>query len=497
MLFRYNTNRINTNGGKVYTVDMAQKKTNWDSLVEDLGDKKDSLVENISKSKGYHKIRDNQVLFAMGTAVILILAVVLYGAIGGDSEAPDFTLKDTDGNTFSLSDYEGKKVVILDFMFTTCAPCEQFVKKSLGPYAERMDEDEVVIISISVFGEDSESKLRDYAKDHGWRHAMGDPNGDIEITYRVEGTPKLFIIDKEGQITYEAGGSPTSKKVPNNPEDLELEVNKALTGQGTLVKVKESSIYLFAVGAGVMVFFSPCSFPMLPGYMSFYLSNKKQRVGAFDEKAARETLPDGLAAAAGLMGILLLIGILLVPFVSVIGGFIPVLELVVGLLILGLGAVMVMEYDSEAIVRPFRNLMSAIVQSQPAVMMKGWIERGIYMATGKEFSFSDNEAGTRTGLFWYGVAYGSAATGCVAPVVIGLLSASINRGLVTGLLVFVIFSATAGVLMVAFTMMVAASESTIVDKLKASTRQIEMGGGVVMMIVGLYLIYYFLSTTVF
>ena len=246
-----------------------------------------------------------------------------------------------------------------------------------------------------------------------------------------------------------------------------------------------------------MVFFSPCSFPMLPGYMSFYLSNKKQRIGAFDEKAARETLPDGLAAAAGLMGILLLIGILLVPFVSVIGGFIPVLELVVGLLILGLGVVMVMDYDSEAIVRPFRNLMSSIIQSQPATVMKRGIEKGIYQITGKEFSFSDNEAGTRTGLFWYGVAYGSAATGCVAPVVIGLLSASINRGLVTGLLVFVIFSLTAGILMVAFTMMVAASESTIVDKLKASTRQIEMVGGVIMMIVGVYLIYYFLSTTMF
>ena len=45
--------------------------------------------------------------------------------------------------------------------------------------------------------------------------------------------------------------------------------------------------------------------------------------------------------------------------------------------------------------------------------------------------------------------------------------------------------------------MVAASESTIVDKLKASTRQIEMVGGVIMMIVGVYLIYYFLSTTMF
>ena len=51
--------------------------------------------------------------------------------------------------------------------------------------------------------------------------------------------------------------------------------------------------------------------------------------------------------------------------------------------------------------------------------------------------------------------------------------------------------------MVAFTMMVAASETTIVDKLKASTRQIEMTGGVIMIIVGLYLMWFYLSTSVF
>jgi cytochrome c-type biogenesis protein len=101
------------------------------------------------------------------------------------------------------------------------------------------------------------------------------------------------------------------------------------------------------------------------------------------------------------------------------------------------------------------------------------------------------------GLFWYGVAYGSAAAGCVAPVVIGLLTASIGKGIITGLLVFLIFSFTSGMLMVGFTMLVAASESTIVDKLKASTRQIEMAGGVIMIIVGLYLMWFYLSTSVF
>ncbi|SVD26391.1 uncharacterized protein METZ01_LOCUS379245, partial [marine metagenome] len=70
------------------------QKTNWDVLVED-----------VSQSKAYNTILKNKVLFGIGTAMILILAVVLYGMIGGESDAPDFTLKDTGGNTFSLSDY--------------------------------------------------------------------------------------------------------------------------------------------------------------------------------------------------------------------------------------------------------------------------------------------------------------------------------------------------------------------------------------------------------
>jgi cytochrome c-type biogenesis protein len=454
--------------------DESVGKTNWDDL-----------VESTSKT-----IDENRVLFAIGTSLMLILAIILYGMIGGDNNAPDFTLTDTEGSTFSLSDYEGEKIVILDFMFSTCEPCEKFVKDALKPYANKMDNDEVEILSVSVFGNDDESKLRNYAKNHEWRHALGDTNGDIEIAYDVIGTPKIFIIDENGEITFSHIG-------PMSLEELELEVDKALSGQGGVVNLKQSSIYFFAVGAGVMVFFSPCSFPMLPGYMSFYLANKKQRTGKFDETAARETLPDGLAAAAGLTGILLLIGILLIPFISIIGGFIPVLELIIGIMIAGLGIMMVMEYDSEPIVRPFRNLMSIIGSSPPATAAKNGIEKIIQKYWSKDFTFSGNSDGTRVGLFWYGVAYGSAAAGCVAPVVIGLLTASIGRGIITGLLVFLIFSFTAGMLMVGFTMLVAASESTIVDKLKASTRQIEMVGGVVMIIVGLYLMWYYLSTSVF
>ena len=446
---------------------MAQK-TNWDVLVE--------------------RVNRNRVLVTVGVAVMLVLAVLLWSSIGGQSEAPDFTLTDTAGAQFSLSDYEGGQVVILDFMFSTCEPCAKLVKDALKPYSKNLPED-VAILSISVFGEDSASSLREHAEEYGWRHALG--GGGIEEAYKVTATPKIFIIDKEGQLTYSHLG-------PISLEELELEVDKALTGQGSLVKVKETSIFLFAIGAGVAVFFSPCSFPLLPGYMTYYLSTKKRTSGTLDERTAREALPAGLAAASGVTGVLLLIGILLVPFVSLLGGILPLLELLVGLIIFALGVSMLLDYSLEPMLQPLRQGVAALgsaigefTQGRPTALA----EKGIQRVTGGDFSFAQSRQDGMMGLFWYGVGYGSAASGCMAPIVLGLLISSLARGIVTGLVVFLLFAVTTGLLMVAFTLLVASSEDTIVNKLRASTHQIQMVGGAVMVIVGLYLAWYYVSTS--
>ena len=446
---------------------MAQK-TNWDVLVE--------------------RVNRNRVLVTVGVAVMLVLAVLLWSSIGGQSEAPDFTLTDTAGAQFSLSDYEGGQVVILDFMFSTCEPCAKLVKDALKPYSKNLPED-VAILSISVFGEDSASSLREHAEEYGWRHARG--GGGIEEANKVTATPKIFIIDKEGQLTYSHLG-------PISLEELELEVDKALTGQGSLVKVKETSIFLFAIGAGVAVFFSPCSFPLLPGYMTYYLSTKKRTSGTLDERTAREALPAGLAAASGVTGVLLLIGILLVPFVSLLGGILPLLELLVGLIIFALGVSMLLDYSLEPMLQPLRQGVAALgsaigefTQGRPTALA----EKGIQRATGSDFSCAQNRQDGMVGLFWYGVGYGSAASGCMAPIVLGLLLSSLARGIVTGLVVFLLFAVTTGLLMVAFTLLVASSEDTIVNKLRASTHQIQMVGGAVMVIVGLYLAWYYVSTS--
>lgn len=450
----------------------AEMVTNWDLMVE--------------------RIRRNRILFSMAVALILVVSILVYASTGGSSEATDFTVTDTKGNVITLSDFEGEKVVVLDFMFSTCTPCKNFVKEHLKPFSKEMDKDEVVILSISILKSDSKSALDDMADDYGWAHAI-DKTGDIKRAYDVGGTPTIIIINKDGQITKDHEGAMSKS-------DLEDEVDAAIEGTASLAKVKENSIYVLAVVSGFVVFFSPCAFPLLPGYMSYFLANKKKsKAEAFNEDAAKEALPPAIAASVGLIGILLLIGLIMIPFINIIGDFVPLLELIVGLLIAIMGIVMIKDYSLEPVLAPLRGfwykVVGAITGGGGSGKLTASAERVMQKVAGDDFNFEQSKEEGMVGMFFYGVGYGSAAAGCVAPIVIALLIASTEVGPVQGLIAFLLFAATAGILMTGFTLMVAAAEHTsFINQMKNSTERIRIAGGAIMVIVGVYLMSLYLRS---
>lgn len=114
--------------------------------------------------------------------------------------APEFSLKDVEGNTVHLSDFRGK-VVYLDFWATSCAPCVKEIPYYQNLQQEFKDE-QVVFLFVSIG--DAEAPLKGFLKTRGFsgKHLMA-PEGfgsEVARQYKISGLPKYVIVDRNGLI---------------------------------------------------------------------------------------------------------------------------------------------------------------------------------------------------------------------------------------------------------------------------------------------------------
>ena len=133
------------------------------------------------------------------------------------SEAPDFTLTDTEGNEFSLSDYEGEKVLVLEFMNMNCGTCKNFEKDAIKSYCNESMPEDVEVISVTQTKNADESELAERTDEMGWRFIKG--SNEMTDTFGADRSPTVVIIDKEGIITFLESGSMSKSELEENIND--------------------------------------------------------------------------------------------------------------------------------------------------------------------------------------------------------------------------------------------------------------------------------------
>lgn len=108
--------------------------------------------------------------------------------------APDFTLKDVDGKTYSLRDFKGS-VVFLDFWASWCPPCRASIPGIIELSREYKD---VVILGINL--DSDKSKGIKFAKAKNINYPVLLDGFDVAQKYGVRGIPSFVLIDKKGNI---------------------------------------------------------------------------------------------------------------------------------------------------------------------------------------------------------------------------------------------------------------------------------------------------------
>ncbi len=110
--------------------------------------------------------------------------------------APDFFLKDLDGNVRSLDHYQGK-VVLVHFWATWCVPCKDEVP-AINALWERFRERGLVIVAVA---EDSKKAVEPFIREQGVRFPVViDQYGKAFRSYGVRGLPTSYLVNRAGNI---------------------------------------------------------------------------------------------------------------------------------------------------------------------------------------------------------------------------------------------------------------------------------------------------------
>ena len=423
----------------------------------------------------------NKKIFGALTVVIVVLAgaaltLFLLGQEEGEiKEAPNFTLTDIDGNTFNLTDLRDQ-VVLLDMMSIPCESCKLVEKDLKDIYPDYKDE--VVFISIDILAEDTDEMLRDYRETHEIDWIIAKDTDEVILKYNSQAVPKVVIINATGYATYENSGL-------TNKGTLKRELDEAIYGEAEAINIQQASYISLAILAGFAFFFSPCAFPMLPGYLAYYLKKGSEEGGKIPLRRAAMA---GTISATGIIIVSLGLGIVVIfAGTSILEG-VAIFGLIVGIILIVLGVLLLTPFQYWKIVRPFQNLwarLRGMARRKPKVEVE---------SAGEE-SISAGGSGFYGGLFLYGLGYGAAAAGCTAPIFIAVLVAALGAGLIFGILVLILYNLVAAVLMISITLAIAYFGAGAAQKLSQYTEVIKKVSGVVLIVVGIYLLWIYFAAS--
>ncbi|MGH2581383.1 MAG: cytochrome c biogenesis protein CcdA [Anaerolineales bacterium] len=221
-------------------------------------------------------------------------------------------------------------------------------------------------------------------------------------------------------------------------------------------------VFLLAAVMGVAAFFSPCVFPLLPGYMTFQIGLQH------GEKNVARSLWLGVAAALGVLAVNLALGVLIGIFGSA-APFSPdpredpwtilLPRLLGGLFVAYLGAQFLLGRD--VLIGPLARLAGKVDIDDPAARRPA------------------------AASFLYGALYNLIGIGCTGALMLALLLYTFTLGRFwVSLGAFAVFAGTMAVLMIAATLLVGLAQSMLIRRMNASIASIRRVSGAVMLAVG-------------
>lgn len=154
------------------------------------------------------------------------------------TQAPDFSLPDTDNKTCSLGDFSSTPLLLVIFISNHC-PYVKHIKTKLVELGKEYEKKEVAFVAINAndvknYPDDSPENMRLDKEKYGYPFPyLFDESQMVAKSYKAACTPDFFLFDKERKLIYRGqfdDSRPGSNTVVTG-EDMRKALNLGLKGE--------------------------------------------------------------------------------------------------------------------------------------------------------------------------------------------------------------------------------------------------------------------------
>jgi len=152
-------------------------------------------------------------------APVLLRAQDVIGIPVGETP-PAVTLENLNGDSVALSQWIGKKPVIVEFWATWCPICAELLPRMEAAQKKYGDRAQFVVVAVAV--NQSKNSVRRHLEKHPMPFTfLWDGNGAAVRAFQAPSTSYIAVLDAKGKVVYTGVGE---------DQDVSVAVQKAVEG---------------------------------------------------------------------------------------------------------------------------------------------------------------------------------------------------------------------------------------------------------------------------
>ena len=304
--------------------------------------------------------------------------------------------------------------------------------------------------------------------------------GDLVEYYSAQSLPLIIVIDQEGfAISKENSGLPL-----DGWEEFDRSIELAVLGDAESlrfgIKKADDSIHgvlILGLLLGILVFFSPCAFPVLPSFITYYLGLKireqeyilSQNIASSEQrKTLTNSFGIGIYAALGQLSFFFVLGIMIFLLREIVNltNVLNDLSILISIILIFLGLLMLLGWTGNMSMR-LQSILDKLQTNE-----------------------SDEVFTPRRNMYLWGIGYSAASIDCTAAAVFPFMAWLVSIGdyaLFSGLFGLII---SVSILMISVIVIVGSGGQTVAQRMTEFSAIIKSIGAWMMIFAGIGLFVY-------